>query len=149
MRKISCIWQLRCHRPVLYCFKQPHVIENTGSLFYYYCRGPCLWGFEAYARQRQIMGVQCQIIMWPRLRGALQVPCLSVWSHRDDVTARMHVLWRCSKTQTYKNPCNQSDRWKHVVCYISLILCTSFCILYQIRDALIHIVYYYYLSQIL
>lgn len=58
--------------------------------------------------------------------------CLSMWSHRDDVTARVDVLQRRSKT----DPSSQTDRWEFAVCNISLVCCILFttniiCMYYQ------------------
>lgn len=72
------------------------------------------------------MGVQCQIIMWPRLRGALRVCPVRRCGRTEMVSllACTCVVQACGETGVWKPTCNQTGG-KHVVSCISAILFVS------------------------
>lgn len=88
------------------------------------------------------MGVQCQIIMWLRLHGALRV-CPACQCGRTEMMSLLTCtcVVQAYKTQTYENPCNQIDRWKLAVAFYMLYLYYFMKMLLHFRNALINVNY--------
>lgn len=55
-------------------------------------------------------------------RSPSSLPCLSVWSHGDDVSG-VHVCVLRALKGAFKIPCNRTDRWQLDDFFTSLILC--------------------------